>query len=270
NDWYDMSALVFTVPMVAVCVLFGWFVHRLETQQTALAEQNRGLAELGHTLAERNAELERMRAIDAQRAAQAERTRIARELHDVVAHHVAAIAVRAQAAHRVADKDPAAVADAVAWIGTEAKDTLASVRQAVHVLRSEDDEARHSPVGSFDELQTVVSRMRDAGLAVTMELDDDLVPTPVVALAVTRIVQEALTNVLIHSSAREATVSITVADDAVQVEVNDPGPHADHDSQSLSGGNGIGNMRERARSAHGTFDAGPDGDGWKVRACLRP
>ncbi|MCL2849929.1 MAG: histidine kinase [Micrococcales bacterium] len=253
SERLELSTLAFTVPMLCVCALFGWMVHRLETQQAALTE--------------RNAELERMRNVEAQRAAEAERTRIARELHDVVAHHVAAIAVRAQAAHRVADRDPAAVADAVAWIGTEAKDTLASMRQALRVLRSQDDPAQHAPAGSFDELHVVVARMRDAGLAVQMELADDLVLTPVVALAVTRIVQESLTNVLIHSTAREATVAITATDDAVQVEVTDPGPRA-HDDGEASGGNGIGNMRERARAAHGTFEAGPHGTGWKVQAWL--
>ena len=293
NDRLDLSALAFTVPAVGVCAVFGWLVHRLERQQTVLTEQNQWLADLGRTLAERNEQLERMREVDARRAAEAERTRIARELHDVVAHHVAAIAVRAQAAHRVADRDPAAVADAVGWIGGQAKEALDSMRRAVHVLRDSEPDSRvsggpdsrvsggpddvarevaqHVPAGSFDELRAVVARMRAAGLTVRLDLGDDLALAPVVALAATRIVREALTNVLIHSAAREASVSVLAADGGVQVEVADPGPRRPPPpgaDEPTPGGNGIRNMRERARTVDGTLEAGPDGAGWRVRAWL--
>ena len=78
SDQLDLSALAFTVPAVGVCAAFGWLMHRLERQQTVLTEQNRWLADLGRTLTERNEQLERMREVDARRAAEAERTRIAR------------------------------------------------------------------------------------------------------------------------------------------------------------------------------------------------
>lgn len=284
DERLDLSALAFTVPAVGVCAVFGWLMHRLERQQTVLTEQNQGLADLGRTLAERNLQLERMREVDARRAAEAERARIARELHDVVAHHVAAIAVRAQAAHRVADRDPAAVADAVGWIGGEAKEALDSMRRAVRVVRDDqpdgwsagpdDGSAQHAPAGSFDELRTMVVRMRAAGLAVRLELGHDLAPAPVVALAATRIVREALTNVLIHSSADEATVSIVAVDGGLHVQVVDAGPpralppDVGSGTEATLGGNGIRHMRERARAVDGTLEAGPDGAGWRVRAWL--
>ncbi len=284
DDRLDLSALAVTVPAVGMCAVFGWLMHRLDRQQTVLTEQNQGLAHLGRVLAERNEQLERMQEVEARRAVEAERTRIARELHDVVAHHVAAIAVRAQAAHRVAERDPAAVADAVGWIGGEAKEALDSMRRAVQVLRDGEPDAvapqaareaaRHVPAGSFDELRAVVARMRAAGLTVRLELGDDLAATPVVALAATRIVQEALTNVLIHSSAREASVSVLAQDGGVRVEVADPGPpHTPPEvgpgPERTLGGNGIRNMGERARAVDGTLEAGPDEAGWKVRAWLR-
>lgn len=254
------SDLVLALALVLGAVAAGYFFRRL-----ALASDE---------LRERNAELQALQAELAERAVLAERTRIARELHDVVAHHMSAIVVRAQAADRVAASRPDAPAEAVRWITDEGKQALTAMRSVVQVLRRGADAdggtAALAPTPSAasapDELRAAARRLREAGRAVDLTLPEPWRTTSAESgLAVVRIVQEALTNVLLHSHARTVTVTLSDDDADLRLLVHDPGPALL--SNDRRQGNGLTTMRERALAAGGTLFAGPDGrGGWSVDA----
>ncbi|WP_069387700.1 sensor histidine kinase [Cellulosimicrobium cellulans] len=228
-------------------------------------------------LRERNAELQELQAELAEQAVLAERTRIARELHDVVAHHVSAIVVRAQAADRVAANRPDAPREAVRWIGDEGKRALTSMRSVVHVLR----DTRAGEAGGTlaptpgaddapEQLRAAARRLEEAGRDVALTLPE---PWPATSaecgLAVVRIAQEALTNVLLHSLAPSVTVTVTATGTHVGVRVHDPGPPLPEDQPAARAGFGLSSMRERALAAGGRLVAGPDErGGWVVDAFL--
>lgn len=243
---------VLVVEFATVCVvLLGAMAH----------DQRRTSEEL----ARRNAELERLREIEAAQAIADERTRIARELHDVVAHHLTAVIVRAQAADRVAATDPDAGPETLRWVVTTAREALTSVRQTVQVLRSDDETALRTPGPSLRDIDGIAERVRSAGLDVSVDLAPLPELDPQVESAVVRIVQESLTNVLRHADARRARVSLHATVDRLSLEVDDDGaavaPAGDIRGHGLIG------MRERATSSGGEFDLdrGELG-GWRVRA----
>ncbi|QJW36237.1 sensor histidine kinase [Cellulosimicrobium protaetiae] len=254
------SDVLLALALVLGAVAAGYFFRRL--------------AVTSERLRERNAELQALQAELAERAVLAERTRIARELHDVVAHHMSAIVVRAQAADRVAANQPEAPAEAVRWIGDEGKQALAAMRSVVQVLRRGTDAdggtaaLAPTPDGTRtpDELRAAARRLRDAGRAVELVLPRPWPTTSAESgLAVVRIAQEALTNVLLHSLARG--VAVTVSDDAagLHLRVHDPGPPLP--TAEGRQGHGLTSMRERALAAGGALSAGPDGHGgWTVEA----
>ncbi|MFB7890516.1 sensor histidine kinase [Cellulosimicrobium cellulans] len=256
------SDVLLALALVLGAVAAGYFFRRL-----ALTSER---------LRERNAELQALQAELAERAVLAERTRIARELHDVVAHHMSAIVVRAQAADRVATNQPEAPAEAVRWISDEGKQALTAMRSVVQVLRrgTEADGGAAAlaptPDGTRapDELRAAARRLRDAGRDVDLTLPRPWPTTSAeTGLAVVRIAQEALTNVLLHSLARGVTVTLT--DDApdLRLRVHDPGPPLP--STEGRQGHGLTSMRERALAAGGDLAAGPDGrGGWTVEARL--
>ncbi len=125
-----------------------------------------------------------------------------------------------------------------------------------------------TPVGRLADLTATVERMRDASLDVTATLPEQWpAMSPEAELALVRVAQESLTNVLRHSRARSAAVQVDVTPAEVRLAVCDPGPRQPSPPQ-LVAGHGLGNMRTRAQSAGGAFDAGPDGAGWAVRATL--
>ncbi len=236
----------------------------------------RRLALTSESLRERNAELQALQAELAERAVLAERTRIARELHDVVAHHMSAIVVRAQAADRVAANQPDAPADAVRWITDEGKLALTAMRSVVHVLRrgteSDGGTAAMAPTPAAastpDELRAAARRLCDAGRAVDLTLPDPWPTTSAESgLAVVRIAQEALTNVLLHSLARDVAVTLSHDGRRLHLRVHDAGPPLP--TAGDRSGNGVANMRERALAAGGALTAGPDGrGGWTVDAWI--
>ncbi|GEA81632.1 hypothetical protein CUD01_20760 [Cellulomonas uda] len=256
-DWHpavDLSSAVQLVALVVAAALLGAMVHRL--------------ARTSASLAERNAQLVALQEVRAREAVAAERTRIARELHDVVAHHVSAIVVRAQAADRVADAQPDAPREAVRWIAPAGKEALDAMRSVVRVLRAADEEAApYAPTAGLDALPGVLARVREAGLDVRATLPDPLPAcAPQVGLAVVRVAQEALTNVLVHSAAPHATVTLTRSATDVVLEVTDPGPPRPPTAGTGLGGNGLLHMRERAAAAGASVVAGAlPGGGWRVR-----
>ncbi|NLU84928.1 histidine kinase [Rhodococcus sp. HNM0569] len=223
------------------------------------------------------AELDRERR--AEDAVAAERTRIARELHDVVAHAVSVMIVQADGASYALDRDPDAARAALGHIAGSGRAALAELRRTVSLLRTEPS-AESFPQHGTAGLAHLVSVVRDAGLRVDLELTGQLdgVSAPV-SLGVHRIVQEALTNVLRHAGpGAHAWVRVTRTSDAVELSITDSGGAGDPEwgrgagaspeRFALGTGTGVAGMRERATVLGGTVDVGPRRDGWAVRARL--
>jgi signal transduction histidine kinase len=197
-----------------------------------------------------------------------EREQLARELHDTVAHHVSAIAIRAQAGRVVGASDPAAALAALAVIEEEASRTLVEMRTMVGALR-QGDEADLTPQRGVADIERLITSAA-AGPRVELELSGDLDGLrPSVDAALYRLAQESITNALRH--ARHATrVQVTVAgeEQRVRLTVGDDGDASGFDPRSTSGFGLIG-MAERAKLLGGTLEAGPNGGrGWTVRATL--
>jgi len=195
----------------------------------------------------------------------AERARIARELHDVVAHSVSIIAVQAGAAESLVERDPARAREHLGAVRRTAREALTEMRRLLDVLR--EDEPAYAPQPTLATLAALVEETRRAGVPVELvrEGSDDPLP-PGVDLAAYRIVQEALTNVRRHAGSAPTRVRIRHAAGAVEVEVVN-GP-ATSPGEGPGGGRGLLGMRERVRLYGGSLDAGPEDGGFAVRARL--
>ncbi|WP_184676516.1 sensor histidine kinase [Saccharothrix violaceirubra] len=225
-----------------------------------------------------HAELEqRLKLLETERDQQAriavgeERSRIARELHDVVAHAVSVMVVQADGAGYAIRSDPELAAAAVRTISDTGRQALTELRRLLGVLRSEDgSDTQWAPQPGLEDLSELAENVRAAGLPVRLETYGDLTVPTGLGLGVYRIVQEALTNTLKHAgSGATAMVRVVRHEDRVEVEVADDGFGTPHDLVSVSGGNGLIGMRERAGVLGGMLDAGPNpGGGWRVRAML--
>ena len=228
----------------------------------ALGEAARTRRELlAHAAAERESE--------AQRRVDAERTRIAREFHDVVAHTMVAVNVQMAAAVAAFDHDPETARRALAQARASSKGALQELRATVAVMRHTNDTA---PAPRLDQLAGLAETARAAGIAVTIRDERNGTELSGAAeLAAYRLVQEALTNVVRHSSARHAAVSLHDTADGLVVEVVDDG-HATPDASSPAtpvGGFGLIGMAERVRAVGGRLDHGlGPGGGFRVRAVL--
>jgi signal transduction histidine kinase len=193
-----------------------------------------------------------------------ERVRIARELHDLVAHSVSLMGVQASAARLLLDDDPAKARQALASIETTARDSVGDLQRLLGILRTGDTEDLE-PQPAVSDLAALADATRAAGLTVNIDiagLPTHLAPGP--SLAVYRIVQEALTNVLKHADATRADVRVAATGDALEVEVADDGRGG---SLRRRHGHGLIGMRERATLYGGTLEAGRRSDGgFTVRA----
>ncbi len=208
----------------------------------------------------------RQRAADsAEAAAVAERARVARELHDVLAHSLGVVVVQAEAAEEALARRPEVAAESLRSIQRTGREALVEVRRLVGVLR--EDEAVREPARGAAAVGELVHRVSATGLPVELEVHGSVEGLPAAPdLAVYRIVQESLTNVLKHARASRAHVLIARRPDQVSVEVTDDGHGAGGQDGS---GNGLRGMRERVTALGGTFSAGPSGEGgFAVRAVL--
>ncbi|MGW5670981.1 sensor histidine kinase, partial [Micromonospora sp. NPDC003776] len=196
-----------------------------------------------------------------------ERRRIARELHDVVAHQVSVMGVLATGARRVLRRDPDAADEAMATVEETGRATLRELRRLLDVLRTDaEPDPDLAPQPGLTGIETLVEQVREAGLPVTLRVDG--IPAPLaegVALAVYRVIQEALTNALKHAGRATALVRLTWTDGFLAVEVTDtgrgPGPAADRIGHGLVG------MRERVALYGGVLRTGPrTGGGFRVYA----
>lgn len=219
-------------------------------------------AELRAVQAERaQREAERAQQELAQRHVVEERLRIARELHDVLAHTVALINVQAGVAAHVIDRQPEQARAALTHIKEASRATLQELRALVGVLRDTDGPAPRAPAPGLDALDDLIRTVRDAGLAVEVEVTGRNGPLPAtVEVAACRILQEALTNVIKHAG--PASVRVTVHQDGSQLEldVTNSGGHAPV-VRTEGPGHGIIGMRERAAAIGGSLQAGPLPDG---------
>ncbi|MGV9251907.1 sensor histidine kinase [Streptomyces sp. NPDC003697] len=223
------------------------------------------LSELARIRREQWARERAERAQAARRRADEERLRIARELHDVLAHSISVINVQAGAGLALLDSDPEQARTALTTIKATSKEALGEVRQVLDTLRAP-GAAPRAPAPGLDRLPELVEQAAGAGLAVDVEGRPPRLP-PGADLAAFRIVQEALTNVVRHSGSRRARVRLARDGDVLRVRVDDEGPATGTDAGGS--GNGLAGMRERAAALGGTVDAGsrPDG-GWQVCAVL--
>jgi signal transduction histidine kinase len=214
---------------------------------------------------------EREREEQARQAVAEERARIARELHDVVAHQMAVMTVQAEGARRLArDADPR-IRDALDTIRSAGHEALTEMRRMVGLLRTVDEPERPlDPQPGLDRLDELVEQMREAGLDVDVAIDGDLRELPPgVALNAYRIVQESLTNTLKHGGrGASATISITYTDEGIRISVTDDGLGAATAlERPAESGHGLIGMRERVALLDGEFDAGPrPGGGYAVTA----
>jgi signal transduction histidine kinase len=215
-------------------------------------------------------EAEQLRAEELRRRIADERLRIARELHDAVAHSMSLINIQAGVALHLEDERPEQMRSALETIKAASKEALVELRSILGVLRQVDEDAPRAPTPGLGQVEELVAGATAAGLHVRVEVDGDLpsLPRPV-DLAAYRIIQESLTNVARHSDRPEATVRINTADHELRLEVLDEGSGRSRDAELPSGGNGIAGMRERAAAVGGRLEAGRrPGRGFAVRASL--
>ncbi|MFJ4836888.1 sensor histidine kinase [Streptomyces sp. NPDC088746] len=222
---------------------------------------------------ERAERAERTREEEARRRVAEERLRIARDLHDVVAHHIALVNVQAGVAAHVMDKRPDQAKEALAHVREASRSALNELRATVGLLRqSGDPEAPTEPAPGLAVLDTLVDTFRNAGLPVEVARTDPDDPLPAaVDLAAYRIIQEALTNVRKHAGAgAKAEVSVVRVGRTVEITVLDDGRGAGpRPAPSDGGGHGLLGMRERVTALGGTLTAGPRyGGGFRVHAIL--
>ncbi|MFE4670720.1 sensor histidine kinase [Streptomyces sp. NPDC056716] len=220
---------------------------------------------------ERADRAERTREEEARRRVAEERLRIARDLHDVVAHHIALVNVQAGVAAHVMDKRPDQAKEALAHVRDASRSALNELRATVGLLRQSDDpEAPTEPAPGLGRLEELAGTFRNAGLTVEVARADQGVTLPAaVDLAAYRVIQEALTNVQKHAgTAAKAEVSVVRVGPDIEITVLDSGS-GDSLTPADGGGHGLLGMRERVSAVRGTLTTGPRyGGGFRVHAIL--
>jgi len=224
---------------------------------------------LGRMTFNRRRRIVRDRELATREAVAAERAAIARELHDVVAHHMSVMVVQAGAARAVGESDPAAASNALRQIEASGRTGLAEMRRLLGILKAEGDGEWRSPRPGLADLGELLDSMRATGLAVEAVVEGSPRPLPPgVDLSAYRIVQEALTNALRHAGGASARVVVRYERDALDLEIGDDGPGPSEDPETSSG-HGLIGMRERVQLFGGELEAGPrPGGGFLVRARL--
>jgi signal transduction histidine kinase len=231
---------------------------------------------IGHSIQQAQARAELRRAQAAAQTTLAERLRIARELHDIVAHSIGIIAIQAGAGRRVFDARPDEARDALAAIEATSRETLSGLRRMMTGLRHADPEpgdgqAPPGPAPGLADLEQLAATALDAGVQVEEDWRGSREPLPAdIDLAAFRIIQEAVTNVVRHAGTSQCQVLICQQDGLLSIEVTDGGRGAPVSKTSAAGtGYGITGMRERAILLGGDFSAGPrPGGGFRVAAQL--
>jgi len=198
-----------------------------------------------------------------------ERSRIARELHDVIAHGVSLMGVQAAAAEQMLDSDPKRARESLRSVQHAAREAIAELRRLLGVLRELDDQPSRLPQPRLAELDSLLEHVRAGGLEVELTREGPRSPLPAgIELSAYRIVQEALTNALKHGGPARARVWVRCRPHEVEIEVVDEGSAEPHVT-AAGNGHGLVGMRERVALYGGTLEAGPrPAGGYAVRARL--
>ena len=241
---------------LGVFVAVGWLFHGRELRVVELEEWGRFL--------------ERDREQKARTAAGEERARIARELHDVVAHSVSVMVVQAGAArHTLPDGQDTETREALGVIELAGRQALVELRRLLGILRSAEGNPSLTPAPGMNEVENLVGQMRSAGLPVTLHWDGAPVTLPPgIDLSAYRIVQETLTNALKHGGPSQTDVNVRYCADFLELEMCDHGGRGDRSARAGTGGHGLVGMRERVALYGGTLEAGPTAVGYRVQVRL--
>ena len=238
---HSLAELVFIPLLFGICWLAGFTLH-LRAEQAEAAK-------------ERAAQAEREREAAARLAVAEERARIARELHDVVAHAVSVMVLQAGAVRHGLSDTLAADRDALRAVEQVGRTALAEMRRLLAAMRSDEDEADLMPQPGLDRLPSLSEQMGRAGLPVRLQVNGERAPLPhALDLSACRIVQEGLTNALKHSRAKQAEVTVNYGPSDLQLEVRDDGVGA---GSSNGRGHGLVGIRERVKIYGGEMAAGP-------------
>lgn len=252
----------------------GWLTGWLAVAVIA-GEVQRGRRDYVEAVERRALEAERTREEEARRRATEERLRIARDLHDVLGHHLSTISVQAGVALHLLDRQPGSARTALEAINTASKEALGDLRATLGLLRQVDEPQPRQPATGLGSLDELLATTRAAGVEVALEIRGEPRELPsTVDLAAFRIIQEALTNVIRHAGARVARLVIEFSPDAVEIGIeNEGGPEAgtkrDAEPSGASAaaatppatGHGLIGMRERATALGGAFRGGPRASG---------
>ncbi len=229
-------------------------------------------AEVVRLRRERTMETRATQALEARRRASEERLQMARDLHDVIGHHISLINVQAAVALDLMESRPEQARGALTAIESASRDALDELRTMLAALRRDGEDAPRSPTPGLARLDELMELTHAAGISVTVQTVGDRQPLPAaVDLAAYRIIQESLTNVARHAALSSATVRLGYGPDGLDIEVSDDGrsPGANGSSSRPGTGNGIAGMRERAVALGGRLEAGPrPGGGFVMKAHL--
>ncbi len=241
---YVFSALIFGASWLA-----GLALNRRLAQTAALEESARRREE------------------EAQRAVEEERSRIARELHDVVAHSVSVMTVQASAVRRLLKPEQEREREALTVVEETGRQALTEMRRLIGIMRTAGESAALAPQPGMKTLDRLVEQMREAGMPVELTVQGEPFDLPPgIDLSAYRIVQEALTNALKHAGPARAWVAVRYGDGEVEVDVENDG-RSNGDGES--GGLGLVGMRERVAMCGGELRAGPrEGGGYRISATL--
>jgi signal transduction histidine kinase len=272
------AAAVYAVALTAGALLHWtvldddqFFVDLVAVVATVSIGYGVALSGARATLAEqRAADVARDRDEHTRAVVEQEQARIAREVHDIVAHDVSVMVMQAAAARRVFDSQPQKAADALASVESLGRDALDGVRRLVGLVRTDGDGAERSPQPTLERLPSLVEQVRRAGLTVDLEVSGTPYPLPAtVELNAFRIVQEALTNSLKHADSTRTAVFVEYRPDELRLEVRDHSRRRGRvDDVRPSARYGLVSMQQRATLLGGQLETGPYDDGFRVAARL--